>query len=97
MKSKRWNLERAYKYVEAKRKSIKPNFGFCEQLKLYENMEFTVDKSNLQYKMFKLYLISEQIKETKSIPQYFVSSIKVNTPVVNTTTECKMFRCKRCR
>lgn len=38
MKTNRWNLSRALSYVRGKRRIIKPNDGFIEQLKKYESL-----------------------------------------------------------
>ena len=48
-----YSAERALAKVRAKREIIQPHESFLAQLRLYENMDFTLDPENLQYKMFK--------------------------------------------
>ena len=48
-----YSAERALAKVRAKREIIQPHESFLAQLRLYENMDFTLDDENLQYKMFK--------------------------------------------
>ena len=48
-----YSADRALSKVKAKRELIQPHESFLAQLKLYENMDFTLDPENLQYKMFK--------------------------------------------
>lgn len=57
--------ERALAKVRAKRDCIQPHQSFLAQLKLYENMDFTLDPSNIQFKMFKLYCASERMRKAK--------------------------------
>ena len=45
--------DRALTKVKSKREIVQPHDQFLAQLKLYENMDFTLDPENLQYKMFR--------------------------------------------
>ena len=48
-----YSAERALAKVRGKREIIQPHDSFLAQLKLYENMDFSIDPENLQFKMFK--------------------------------------------
>lgn len=48
-----WSLEKAMKKVRSKRECISPHAGFLAQLKLYESMNYNLDGSNVQFKMFR--------------------------------------------
>ena len=48
-----WSLERALKKVRARRECVSPHAGFMAQLKLYESMNYSIDGSNVQFKMFR--------------------------------------------
>ena len=48
-----YSAERALAKVKSKREIIQPHHSFLAQLKLYENMDFSIDPANLQLKMFK--------------------------------------------
>ena len=48
-----YSAERALGKVRGKREIIQPHESFLAQLKLYENMDFSIDPGNLQFKMFK--------------------------------------------
>ena len=47
------SADRALTKVKTKREIVQPHDQFLAQLKLYENMDFTLDPENLQYKMFR--------------------------------------------
>ena len=51
--------------MKGKRECINPHDGFLAQLKLYEQMEYDLDPSNVQFKMFKLRLAAERMRKAK--------------------------------
>ena len=50
-----YSAERALAKVRNRREIIQPHDSFLAQLKLFENMDFTIDPGNLQFKMFRYY------------------------------------------
>ena len=48
-----YSAERALAKVRNRREIIQPHDSFLAQLKLFENMDFTIDPANLQFKMFR--------------------------------------------
>ena len=60
-----YNFEKAFKKIKAKRDCINPHEGFRSQLRLYEAMDYHLDPSNVQFKMFKLKLASERMRKAK--------------------------------
>jgi len=46
MAQNKWEYEKAFKFTKSKRECIWPNDGFCQQLKLYEKMNFTVNSEH---------------------------------------------------
>lgn len=40
MQENKWHFEKAFDFIKAKKPSINPNFGFKNQLKLYEEELF---------------------------------------------------------
>ena len=48
-----YSAERALAKVRSRREIIQPHDSFLAQLKLFENMDFTIDPGNLQFKMFR--------------------------------------------
>ena len=48
-----YSAERALAKVRNRREIIQPHDSFLAQLKLFENMDFTIDPGNLQFKMFR--------------------------------------------
>ncbi len=51
--------------MKAKRECINPHDGFLAQLKLYEQMEYDLDATNVQFKMFKLRLAADRMRKAK--------------------------------
>lgn len=58
-----YSADRALSKVRGKREIIQPHASFLAQLKLYENMDFTLDPGNLQYKMFRLHCAAEKMRK----------------------------------
>lgn len=49
--------------VKSRRTFVGPNAGFEAQLQLFERMGFTIDSSNLQYRIYRLKLAAEKVKK----------------------------------
>ena len=60
-----YSMEKALGKVRAKRPCVNPHASFVAQLKLYENMDFTIDPRNIQLKMFRLHCASERMRKAK--------------------------------
>jgi dual specificity phosphatase 12 len=60
-----YKFEKALQKVKSKCSGINPQVGFIAQLKMFESMNYSLDSKNLQYKMFKLYCVSEKMRKAK--------------------------------
>lgn len=49
--------------VKIQRKFVGPNAGFEAQLQLFERMCFTIDRNNLQYKIYRLKIAADKVKK----------------------------------
>ena len=49
--------------VKSKRRFVGPNPGFISQLQLYETMKWQVDRSNIQFRMYRLQIAADQVKK----------------------------------
>ena len=47
MKENKWGFEKSYNFVKSKKPSINPNYGFQNQLKMYE--EELINSKELKY------------------------------------------------
>lgn len=78
MRSKGWDLTKAYDYVKDKRPSVNPNLGFVQQLSIFEQKLFKkVTKFGLEIRIFQF---NDQFKsykfKTLAIERSNLSSIK---------------------
>ncbi len=60
-----YSADRALAKVRSRRDIVRPHDSFLAQLKLYENMDFTLDPGNLQFKMFKLHCAAEKMRKVR--------------------------------
>ncbi|KAL0275981.1 UNVERIFIED_CONTAM: hypothetical protein PYX00_003670 [Menopon gallinae] len=97
MKKHRMSVQEAFELAKSKRRFIGPNPGFMAQLQLFEVMDFTIDKSNLQYKMFRLYIAADRIVKTKILPQCCADVVKPDPSVTTVQPDPRVYRCKKCR
>jgi len=78
-----YSMEKALGKVRAKRPSISPHASFQAQLKLYENMDFTIDPSNIQLKMFRLHCASERMRKAKILFRDSLDIVLDDDPAVH--------------
>lgn len=97
MKKNQWALQSAYEYVKSKRSCIGPNPGFMAQLQLYENMGYTINVNNMQYKMFRLYIAAYYVRKFKTLPQSYRDVIKIDPSLLTVQLNKIAFKCKKCR
>ena len=109
MQKYNYTLEKAIKKVRAKRECINPHEGFLAQLKLYESMDYHLDTSNVQFKMFKLHLASERMRKAKilfrdSLDNVLDEDAGGDTPLDPLSSAgsargqfSQTYKCKRCR
>ncbi|KAJ8680385.1 hypothetical protein QAD02_016172 [Eretmocerus hayati] len=87
----------AYEMVKKKRRFVGPNAGFIAQLQLYEDMGYTVDCSNIQFKMYRLQVAADKVRKAKIVPQNYGDLIKPDPALLSTHPEPTVYRCKKCR
>lgn len=97
MKKHRFRYEQAFALAKSKRRLILPNPGFVQQLKLFYQMGFKIDKSNENYKLYRLKLAADQLQKAKIFPNDFLDLIKGDPDKAQENPEPIVFRCKRCR
>lgn len=96
---KKYNLSyfEAFEKAKAKRSIVYPNQGFVTQLKLYKQMDCTVDRANMKYKKFRLNQAANTVRKAKILPQDYFDLIKPDPGVTQTKPEPNGYRCKKCR
>ncbi|XP_058791767.1 dual specificity protein phosphatase MPK-4-like [Phymastichus coffea] len=96
---KKYNLSYndAFEAVKKKRRFVGPNPGFIAQLKLYEDMDFTLDCTNVQFKMFQLQIAADKVRKARILPQNYIHLIKSDPALPTTHPEPTVYRCKKCR
>lgn len=52
-----------YFRVKERRRFVGPNPGFESQLRLYERMGYAIDRSNIQFRMFRLQIAAEKVRK----------------------------------
>lgn len=97
MKKYNLNVEKAFQTVKEKRRFVSPNAGFLAQLKLYEDMGFTVDCTNVQFKMYRLQIAADKVRKARILPQAYIDLIKPDPALLTTHPEPTVYRCKKCR
>ncbi|XP_014204662.1 dual specificity protein phosphatase MPK-4 [Copidosoma floridanum] len=97
MKKYNFPFDKAFEAVKAKRRFVGPNPGFQAQLKLYEDMGFTIDCSNIQFKIYRLQIAADKVRKVKILPQNYVDLVKPDPALLSTHPEPTVYRCKKCR
>ncbi|XP_015179201.1 PREDICTED: dual specificity protein phosphatase 12-like isoform X2 [Polistes dominula] len=87
----------ALKMVKEKRHFVRPNPGFKAQLKLYEEMDFGIDNTNIQFKMYRLQIAADKVRKVKILPQNCIDLIKPDPALTTVRPEPTVYRCKKCR
>lgn len=83
--------------VKDKRKIVFPNEGFAYQLKLYEEMAYTIDILYPKYREFRLSIAADKVRKTKILPPCYMDLIKSDPGVNQVKPDPKVYRCKKCR
>lgn len=89
--------DEAYERVKAKRHIVYPNQGFVSQLKLYREMEYSVNPKNMDYKVYRLHLAADRVRKVKMLPQNFHNLIQPDPALEQTQPEPNVYRCRKCR
>ncbi|XP_015179197.1 PREDICTED: dual specificity protein phosphatase 12-like isoform X1 [Polistes dominula] len=97
MKKHRISFLDALKMVKEKRHFVRPNPGFKAQLKLYEEMDFGIDNTNIQFKMYRLQIAADKVRKVKILPQNCIDLIKPDPALTTVRPEPTVYRCKKCR
>lgn len=87
----------AFEIVKKKRKFVGPNPGFLAQLKLYEDMGWTIDSRNIQFKLYRLQIAADKVRKAKILPSSYVDLIKPDPARETVRPEPTVYRCAKCR
>ncbi|XP_014484784.1 PREDICTED: dual specificity protein phosphatase 12-like isoform X3 [Dinoponera quadriceps] len=97
MKKRESSFADAFHAVKAKRRFVAPNPGFVAQLRLYEDMGFGVDNSNVQFKMYRLQIAADKVRKARILPQSCIDLVKPDPALTTVRPEPTVYRCKKCR
>lgn len=97
MKKYGMSYSEAFDLVKSKRRFVGPNLGFIAQLKLYQDMGFSIDNTNVQFKMYRLQLAADRVRKAKILPQTCMDLIKPDPALATIRPEPTVYRCKHCR
>lgn len=97
MKKHRKSFLEAFEIVKKRRRFVGPNPGFVAQLKLYEEMDFGIDNTNIQFKMYRLQIAADKVRKAKILPQNCIDLIKPDPALTTVRPEPTVYRCKKCR
>ncbi|CAH0392653.1 unnamed protein product [Bemisia tabaci] len=97
MKKHQISFDESFKRVKSCRRFASPNKGFEAQLKLYEVMNFTIDKTNLQYRMFRLRHAAVKVRKVKILPQDCMDVIKPDPSLTSVKPDPLVYKCRKCR
>ena len=86
MKSKKWPLSLALTELKLKRPCVCPNEGFLDQLRLFEAMRCSLDRSFLPFKLYKLTMIHQQVVKAKILPAQVKKTLQ-KLPTTTITTQ----------
>ncbi|XP_066584358.1 dual specificity protein phosphatase MPK-4-like [Prorops nasuta] len=97
MKKYKTSFMEAFDRVKEKRRFVGPNPGFLAQLKLYEDMGFAIDNTNIQFKMYRLQIAADKVRKARILPQSCIDLIKADPALTTIRPEPTVYRCKKCR
>lgn len=97
MKKHQYSFADAFHTVKAKRRFVAPNPGFMAQLSLYEDMDFGIDNTNVQFKMYRLQIAADKVRKARILPQNCVDLVKPDPAITTVRPEPTVYRCKKCR
>nr|CAD7433720.1 unnamed protein product [Timema monikensis] len=83
--------------VKSRRMFVGPNPGFQSQLRLYHVMGWKIDRSNDQFRLFRLHVAADMIKKAKILPQSCMDVIKSDPALITVRPEPVVYRCHKCR
>lgn len=94
---KKYNLtySEAFERVKTRRDIINPNEGFVQQLKLYEEMGYQLDYSNMHYKFHLLTVAAEGIRKGQK-PQNLLELVQPDPGLELTDPKSAVYRCRNC-
>ncbi|XP_046670154.1 dual specificity protein phosphatase MPK-4-like [Homalodisca vitripennis] len=87
----------AFERVKSLRRFVGPNAGFEAQLQLFERMNYTIDRNNLQYKMYRLKLAAEKVKKVKILPLDCLDVVQPDPSLIRVSPDPLVYRCCKCR
>ncbi|KAL9988494.1 hypothetical protein ACROYT_G002948 [Oculina patagonica] len=96
MNSNQMSLDDAIGFLKSVYPKANPNFGFLEQLQLYEAMGNRVDKTNPVYKQYRLQLLASQIQSQQFVTKDLLSSL-IEELKDSSATSHKKYQCRKCR
>ncbi|XP_054273104.1 dual specificity protein phosphatase MPK-4 [Macrosteles quadrilineatus] len=97
MKKYSLTYSEALERVKSQRRFVGPNAGFQAQLELYERMGYTLDRSNAQYRMYRLKLAADKVKKVKILPLDCLDVIQPDPSLIRVSPDPLVYRCCRCR
>ena len=86
-----------FEMIKEIRRFVGPNAGFQAQLKLYEEMGFEIDNTNVQFKMYRLQIAADKVRKAKILPKNCAELIKPDPALTTVRPEPTVYRCKKCR
>ncbi|XP_012270303.1 dual specificity protein phosphatase MPK-4 [Orussus abietinus] len=87
----------AFETVKTKRCFVGPNPGFEAQLKLYREMNFSIDNANVHFKMYRLQIAADKVRKARILPQCCSDIVKPDPALTTVRPEPTVYRCKKCR
>ncbi|XP_014251597.1 dual specificity protein phosphatase MPK-4-like isoform X2 [Cimex lectularius] len=97
MKKFKISYDEAFERAKSKRKFVSPNAGFESQLRLYEKMGFTIDKTFLHYRLFKLNVAAAKVMQVKILPIEHMDVVKDDPALITVKPDPLVYRCIKCR
>ncbi|XP_021937206.1 dual specificity protein phosphatase MPK-4-like isoform X2 [Zootermopsis nevadensis] len=97
MKKYELSFEDAVERVKSKRRYVGPNPGFVSQLCLYETMKWRMDKTNIQFRMYRLQIAADQVKQARILPQSCMDVVKSDPSLITVKPDPLVYRCRKCR
>ncbi|KAH0952570.1 hypothetical protein HN011_003617 [Eciton burchellii] len=97
MKKHELSFTDTFQIVKSKRRFVAPNPGFVAQLRLYEDMNYGVDSTNVQFKMYRLQIAADKVRKARILPQSCVDLVKPDPALTTVRPEPTVYRCRKCR
>ncbi|RZF40110.1 hypothetical protein LSTR_LSTR002513 [Laodelphax striatellus] len=97
MKKYQMPFNEAFEMVKKQRRFVGPNKGFEAQLKLYERMSYQIDRSNAQFRMYRLAIAADKVRKVKILPQDCLDVVKPDPALITVKPDPLVYRCRKCR